>query len=334
MQPHGVMLATLVGEPFDDPEWIFETKWDGVRALCHIDARGGMTLRSRTGGDLKPAFPELAPLRRAFSGLPLTVDGEIVALDEHGRSSFQRLQARINRARPDAAEVAAVPVHFVVFDLLEHAGRDVTALPLERRRQLLQAAIVARDGVLAFSRDVRGTGKAAFAAAERAGLEGIVAKHLGSHYVGKRSRQWLKIKVQLRQEFVIGGWTQPRGSREHFGALLLGTYDGAGLRYAGSVGTGFAARDLHEVMLRLAPLKQQRSPFIASSATPANAHFVKPTLVAEVKFAEWTRDGSIRQPVFIGLRADKRARDVVRERPQDGSSESAPSSRRAPRAGR
>ena len=313
MESPNVMLATLVDEPFDDPEWIFETKWDGVRATCRIDGRGGMTLVSRTGQDLSGTFPELAVLRRAFSGLPITVDGEIVSLDERGRSSFQRLQARINRLHPTPREVEAVPARFVVFDLLEHDGRDVRDLPLEERRAILQAAIVAPDHVLAFSKEVRGQGRAAFAAAERAGLEGIMAKHLGSSYVGRRSRQWLKIKVHLRQEFVIGGWTEPRGSRRGFGALLLGVYEDGRLNYVGSVGTGFDEAALRDIWAQLKAIETAGSPFDKAPSTPAAAHWVTPRLVAEVRFSEWTRGGSIRQPAFIGLRSDKRPRDVKRE---------------------
>lgn len=327
MESPKVMLATLVDEPFDDPEWIFETKWDGVRATCRADERGGTTLTSRTGQDLAAAFPELRPLGRAFAGRPITVDGEIVALDEHGRSSFQRLQARINRLRPTPRDLEAVPAHFVVFDLLEYEGRDVRGLPLERRRALLEAAIVAPGGVLAFSKEVRGNGRAAFDAAERAGLEGIMAKHLGSRYVGRRSREWLKIKVHQRQEFVIGGWTEPRGSRHGFGALLLGFYDDDGrLTYAGSVGTGFDEAALRDLAACLEAIEVPSCPFDEGPSMPTTAHWVKPSLVAEVKFAEWTFGGSVRQPVFIGLRADKRSRDVVRERPRGGASESAPRS--------
>ncbi|MDE2572101.1 MAG: hypothetical protein KGM44_06215, partial [bacterium] len=166
MQPPRVMLATLASDAFDDPHWIFETKWDGVRALCHIDRTGRMTLVSRTGQDLAGAFPDLAALAGAFSGAPLTVDGEIVALDEHGISSFQRLQARLNRAKPTAAEVDAVPVRFVVFDLLQHRGRETTALPLEERKALLKAAVKPRRvlrgtrGIVTLSGHVRGKGVA------------------------------------------------------------------------------------------------------------------------------------------------------------------------------
>ncbi len=318
MESPKVMLATLVDEPFDHPEWIFETKWDGVRATCHIDSRAGMTLVSRTGQDLTGTFPELGVLRRAFSGLPITVDGEVVTLDQHGRSSFQRLQARINRLRPTPREIEAVPVHYVVFDVMEHRGKDVRGLPLEQRREILKAAIVAHDSVLAFSKDVRGEGCAAFAAAERTGLEGIMAKRLGSRYVGKRSRDWLKIKVHQRQEFVIGGWTEPRGSRQGFGALLLGVYDdGARLRYVGSVGTGFDETFLRSLSQRLKAIETTSAPFDKAPSTATAAHWVKPQLVAEVRFAEWTHGGSIRQPAFVGIRSDKQPRDVRHEVPSD-----------------
>jgi len=318
MTPPKVMLATLVDEPFDDPGWIFETKWDGVRAICHIDSRRRMILRSRTGQDLAPMFPELDALKRLFRGLPITVDGEIVTFDECGRSSFQRLQPRLNRLNPTPEEVKAIPVSYVVFDLLEYEGRDVTSEPLERRRELLQQAIVARDHILAFSKAVRGKGREAFAAAERAGLEGIIAKRLGSTYQKKRSRDWLKIKVHKRQEFVIGGWTEPRGSRAYFGSLLLGLYEDGKLVYTGSVGTGFDESTLKDLYQRLSRIETNKSPFSNPPKTPSPAHWVKPQLVAEVKFSEWTKGGSIRQPVFVGLRPDKRPNECVRERPISG----------------
>jgi bifunctional non-homologous end joining protein LigD len=294
------MLATLAAAPFDDPAWGFEVKWDGYRAIATIDARGGVTLTSRNGLDLLKRFPELASIGAAFRALPAIVDGEICALDERGRSSFGALQ------RGDAA------LTFVAFDLIYGEGRDVRALPLVERKQKLEALIVTGHGVL-YSKHIVGTGTAFFAVAKREGLEGIVAKRLGAPYRNSRSRDWLKIKAKHEEEFVIGGWTQPKGSRAHFGALLLGYYRDGALIFAGQVGTGFTQALLREIGAALKKRERKTSPFAELPPMKPPPHFVKPELVAQIAFAEWTDDGLLRQPVFLGLRVDKAARDVTRE---------------------
>jgi bifunctional non-homologous end joining protein LigD len=302
------MLPTLVEKPFESPEWLFETKWDGVRAICAV-TRDAVHAMSRTGRDLLPQFPELAMLRSAFKKLPLVIDGEIVSLDRKGRSSFQRLQPRINRL--SGAADTPIPVNFAVFDVLVMGVDDLRQEPLEQRKALLQKNLKANTFAL-FSSHIVKNGVKAFEKARRQGLEGIVAKRRDSPYRSGRSRDWLKIKVISSQEFVICGWTEPRGSRAHFGALLLGIYDHGNLVYAGHVGTGFDQRALAALYQKLAPLETSRRPFLVLPKVNAAVHWVKPKLVAEVKFSEWTREGILRQPVYLGLRVDKRPKDCRR----------------------
>lgn len=303
------MLPTAVERPFDSPDWLFETKWDGVRAICEV-ARRGVTATSRTGQDLTRAFPELIELRDAFSLLPIVVDGEIVSLDRKGRSSFQRLQPRINRLR--ASESAPVRITFMAFDVLSMGAHDVRKQPLDVRKDLLKKAIVGANSRIAFSAHVIGKGVRLFEKARSQGIEGIIAKRRASQYHAGRTRDWLKIKVTDSQEFVICGWTEPRGGRSHFGSILLGIYDRGELVYAGHAGTGFdenALAALHEKMTRL---ETKRCPFRIIPAVNAPVHWMRPKLVAEVKFGEWTRDNVLRQPVYLGLRVDKRPEDCVR----------------------
>ncbi len=300
------MLATLIDEPFDDDDWLFEIKWDGYRAICTVDERGNLTLSSRNGLDLLARFPDLAALSTAFGSVPIVVDGEIVSLDADGRSSFQRLQE---------AQKKSAALTYVAFDLIYADGRDLRKLPLEERKSLLQRSI-ADDGIVLYSKHVVGSGTTFFAAAQRQDLEGIVAKKRDSTYQERRSRDWLKIKAQLQQEFVVGGWTEPRGSRSGFGALLLGAYQGGSLRYVGHVGTGFSQKVLSELHARLEKLARKTSPFDAPLDVNGSPHWVKPELVVEVRFTEWTRDGLLRHPAYLGPRPDKDARSVVLERPQ------------------
>jgi bifunctional non-homologous end joining protein LigD len=294
------MLATLIDAPFDDDAWSFETKWDGIRALCAITERG-LKLTSRTGHNLLVQFAELESIRSSFRHLPVLVDGEICSIDAHGRSDFQRLQEHKGR------------IVYVVFDLLAADGRDLRKHPLKERQRLL--AEVARNGAhVHISKPVVRRGIALFARAKARGLEGIIGKRRDSRYVERRSRDWVKIKALSEQEAVIVGWTDPRRTREHFGALLLGVYEHGKLEYAGKVGTGFDAATLADVSRKLRPLATDRKP-VVDEVSEAHVHWVKPRLVAELKFGEWTRDGRMRQPVFLGLRTDKKPREVVRELP-------------------
>jgi bifunctional non-homologous end joining protein LigD len=300
-----VMLATLIDAPFDDDGWLFEVKWDGYRAICTIDEKGALTLVSRNGLDMLARFPPLRDLADAFDSLPIVVDGEIVSLDAGGRSEFQRLQ--------ESQKKNAV-LTYTAFDLLYADGRDLRKTPLEERKALLER-LIRNDGVVMYSKHIIGKGTLLFAQAQRRHLEGIVGKKRDSLYQERRSRDWVKVKAQLQQEFVVGGWTEPRGSRRGFGALLLGAYQGGRLRYVGHVGTGFSQKTLHELHAKLRKLERNSSPFDAPVVGAPNAHWAKPELVAQVRFTEWTRDLLLRQPAYLGLRMDKAARDVTLELP-------------------
>ncbi|MBC5798371.1 MAG: hypothetical protein GIX03_01735 [Candidatus Eremiobacteraeota bacterium] len=306
------MLATAVDAPFDDPQWFFELKWDGYRAIAQIERDGSVAIVSRNGNDFTQKFPELAALAEAFEERPVIVDGEICVLDDEGRPSFAALQERLDRFGRSGPKT---PVTYVVFDLLYGNGRDLRQEPLEARKAALEGILTGRGPVM-LGKHVVGNGTELFALARQRGLEGIVAKKRTSTYHERRSREWMKMKVLARQEFVIGGWTDARGSREHFGALLVGVYDGDGLLYAGSVGTGFDDKKLAAIAAKLRPLERKTSPFKAKPKTDSPAHWTSPALVAEVTFTQWTRDGMLRHPVFVALRSDKDPREITRERPQ------------------
>ena len=315
---HTPMLATLVDKPFDDDEWLFEIKWDGYRAICTVREDGKLSLVSRNGLDFLKQFPELEELRGAWKTLPIVVDGEIVSLDERGRSSFQRLQGSFNRNRPSArsADVEKYPLTYAVFDILYADGKDLRKTPLEERKAILERAIGDPDLVLN-SKHVIGDGRAFFEQAKRQQLEGIIGKRRDSTYHERRTRDWVKIKAQLEQECVIGGFTEPRGSRKGFGALLLGLYDKGKLYYVGSVGTGFDTKTLAVMTAQLKKIERKTSPFANEVDSNTKAHWVEPKLVAQVRFTEWTRDGVMRQPAFLGTRTDKKPKECVREVPVD-----------------
>lgn len=301
-----VMLATTIDEPFDDDEWLFEIKWDGYRAICTIDAKGTLTLKSRNGTDFLKQFPDMENLVDAFKSIPIMVDGEIVSLDDKGRSDFGRLQ--------DAANTDT-QLTYVAFDVMYADGRDQRNLPLEKRKALLERLIVDEDLVM-YSKHVEGKGKALFAQAKRNHLEGIIGKKRASVYEERRTRDWVKIKAQCDSEFVVAGWTDPGGSRKGFGSLLLGAYVGEELRFVGAVGTGFTVKRIGEIMKMLKPLARATSPFANVDEAPKDAHWVKPELIAQVRFTEWTRDHILRQPAFLGFREDKDPQDVVLELPE------------------
>ena len=310
------MLPSLGRAPFDSDDWLFELKWDGVRAVCLVE-RGRVLAVSRTGRDLVPYFPELAELRGAFKRLPVVIDGEIVSLDARGHSSFQRLQPRINRLR--SGDPTPGRIAFAAFDIIGRGAGDLRGRTLDERKAALDASLTGNDDFVMLSKHVVGAGKRLFAHARKLGIEGIVAKRRASPYVSGRSRDWLKLKAVLSQEFVIVGWTEPQGSRRHFGALLLGVYERGALRFAGHVGTGFDGATLADLHRRLAPLETKRKPVPEQPETNSPVHWVRPRLVAEVKFAEWTYDGVLRHPAYLGLRIDKRPEDCVREAPAHGS---------------
>jgi bifunctional non-homologous end joining protein LigD len=307
-----LMLATLVDRPVSGEDWLFEIKYDGVRILAFRTGRQ-ISLSGRNGQDFTARYPEVVA---ALAALPLErflLDGEVIAPDEAGRPSFQRLQLRMHLTR--AADIerarARVPVSAVFFDALALDGRDLRDLPLVERKACLALALPG-DGVLRYGDHVSEHGEAFLAAVCQQRLEGIVAKQRLSRYVGGRSRSWLKVKCQLRQEFVIGGYTDPQGARGYFGALHLGLYEAGRLLYVAKVGTGFDARTLRMLWDRLRPLTRRASPFAAGTPGGRGHHWVEPRLVCEVRFTEWTADGGIRHPAFLGLRDDKRPEDCVR----------------------
>jgi DNA ligase D-like protein (predicted ligase) len=298
----GAMKAVLTDDRFSDPDWIYERKLDGIRCIAIRDG-GSVRLLSRNDLSMNDRYPEIARALDAEDCTRFAVDGEVVAFDG-AQTSFAAL-ARRGRER--------VKVFLYLFDVLWLDGKDVRALPLLTRKRLLRDALDRHDGVR-LTPHRRGDGVGFYEEACRKGWEGLIAKRADSTYSTSRSKDWLKFKCDRGQELVVGGFTPPKGSRVEFGALLMGTYDRDGrLRYAGKVGTGFDEATLHELGDRLRALKRSDSPFADPVKGVPGATWVEPELVAEVGFTEWTRDGRLRHPRFLGLRFDKAAREVVRE---------------------
>jgi bifunctional non-homologous end joining protein LigD len=304
------MKAVLTDHAFSDPGWVFERKLDGERCGA-IRSGGRVTLLSRTGRTLNASYPELED-ELSVPGPDLLVDGEIVAF-QGGQTSFERLQQRMQIRARERARASPVAVYYYIFDLLELAGQDMRPLPLLQRKARLRE-VVPFAGHLRYTTYRRRDGETAFAHACQHGWEGVIGKRASSPYVATRSRDWLKVKCARSQELVIGGWTAPRGSRERLGALLVGYYEGDRLRYAGKVGTGFDQATLHMLGDELDRLERPTPPF-QDGGLPRNARWAEPELVAEIGFAEWTREGRLRQPRYQGLRDDKPPREVVREVP-------------------
>ncbi len=317
------MLATLADAPLDDPGLVYEPKYDGIRALVAVVPAKGkpvVTISSRAGNDKTAQFPEIVEAFQkwwpADAGAAL-LDGEIVALDPDGvPRSFGHIQERIHLvAERDVARRAATqPVAFIAFDVLFAGGKDLCALPLDERRVHLEAVMRGVPAaVLRLARQVRGDGTALMAEAQAESWEGLVAKDARSPYrPGKRSAEWRKLKLVKRQELVVGGWTAPRGSRHRFGSLILGVpgNDGGVLKYVGHVGGGFSQEALRAIGARLDALAQKTCPFDAVPPSNETPHWVRPELVAEVRFSEWTQDGHLRHPIFLGLRDDVTAESV------------------------
>jgi len=305
------MKAVLSDRPFSDPDWIFERKLDGER--CGALRRAGhVRLLSRSGRAMHAAYPDIVDAL-STDGPDLLVDGEIVAF-KGGQTSFERLQQRMGISDPERARSSPVAVYYYVFDVLELEGEDLRPLPLLQRKARLRAALEF-GGRVRYTSHRRTDGEQAFRRACERGWEGVIAKRAMSPYTPTRSRDWLKLKCAHGQELVIGGWTAPRGSREGLGAILVGYHERDGkLRYAGKVGTGFDRETLLLLTRELERLEQPTPPFEAGEP-PRNARWARPELVAEIGFAEWTRDGKLRQPRYQGLRDDKQAREVVREVP-------------------
>ena len=307
------MLARLAHMPANEDEFGFEVKWDGIRAVLYSGKRD-LAIENRNLRDITFKYPELQPL----AGLDALVDGEIVALDESGRPSFELLQGRMHLSTEQAvrARMGDIPVRFMAFDLMWHKGRDLSELPYTERRAALDALDLNGDCWQTPAWRA-GEGSALLAAAKAQQLEGVMAKRLTSPYCpGKRTKHWLKIKAKMTQELVIGGWLPGEGRRmSTLGALLLGYYDDGVFRFAGRAGTGFKDKDLTMLMKELKSRARDSSPFTAPPAPPRQSQFVEPELVAEIEFTEWTREGILRHPAYKGLRDDKPAESVVREVP-------------------
>jgi DNA ligase D-like protein (predicted ligase) len=307
------MLATLTGRRFSDPGWVFEAKFDGERCLAFRDG-SQVRLRSRNRKRLDDRYPELVAALAAQEADDFVVDGEIVAF-QGGRSSFARLQRRMQLHDPDQARRSGVAVYLYLFDVLHAAGYDLTGLELRQRKAVLRRLLAFHDP-LRFTPHRNADGEAYWRQACQKGWEGVIAKRADAPYAPGRSGDWLKFKCVNQQELVIGGYTDPKGSRHGLGALLLGYYRGDELVFAGKVGTGFDQELLGRLRRRLGPLEQNRPPFSVGRLPRAGVHWVRPELVAQIGFSEWTSDGQLRHPRFLGLRDDKRPREVVRERPQ------------------
>jgi bifunctional non-homologous end joining protein LigD len=355
------MLASLEDVSLTDPNLVYEPKYDGIRAIIEIGAAGSpVRLWSRLGNDKTNQFPEIAEALARWGrsrGEPVVLDGEIVALDEHGEpAGFQNLQGRIHlkevrssramrprgsasaRAGASDSSGATSPkrpgreggpsgptttsrpsVALMAFDVLREGQNDLRDRPLTERRKILERLFKkAGSAILRISDQVAGDGRALYERATAQGWEGLIAKRATSRYMsGKRTPDWRKLKIQQEQEFVIGGWTEPRQSRAYFGALLLGVFDDDSFRYVGHVGTGFDTRELEKLMRLMRPLEISKSPFSTKVPTNERPHWIAPQLVAQVRFTEWTADGILRQPVYLGLRDDKKAETVTRERKKE-----------------
>ena len=301
------MLATIGDHPFSDPNWLFEIKWDGVRALAWIKD-GALTIRARSGADITARYPELASLPAAISARQAIFDGEIAAIDAHGRSDFGLLQERMHVRAPAENLISRIPVVFFAFDLLYCDGYDLRRSPLIERKQLLQRLLHTSDK-FRFSDHQLERGREIFELAKQNGLEGIVAKRIDSAYVSERSTSWVKLKVTQSLDAVIGGWTAARTTAIPLGSLLLGLYQGKKLRFIGHVGSGFDGKKLEELSSKLKALASSSCPFDVVPETNEKASWVSPTLVARVKFSGWTQENSLRHPVFIALREDVRPND-------------------------
>lgn len=309
------MLATLTDKAFSDPAWLFEPKLDGFRCLAYR-YRDGIRIYSRNRQPLDNTFPEVVDELADQDTDDFIIDGEVVAFED-GRTSFARLQQRSGIKDRSLALRSPVKIQYHVFDLLRLDGYDTRDLPLTDRKRLLRKALH-YDTTIHFTPHRNAKGEDYYSQACKRGWEGIIAKRCDTRYLSRRSPYWLKCKCSAEQELVIGGFTDPAGSRVGFGALLVGYYQGDELIYAGKVGTGYDTALLRSLRRRLDDLEIKGSPFAGFRRWPKGTHFVRPELVGQVAFTEWTRDGMVRQPRFLGLRDDKPAPEVVRERPLPG----------------
>jgi bifunctional non-homologous end joining protein LigD len=313
------MKAKLVEEPPATGDWIYELKFDGIRLIA-VKRDKGVSLFSRNQNDLSARFPEIVEAIKNLPARECVIDGEVVALDDQGRSSFQLLQAREMEGRTS-------PIYFYAFDLLQLDGKSLIGLQLEARKKFLEELCAGAGDPIRYSGVIGGDARRLLEEVERRGLEGLIGKQHNSVYEpGRRSGAWIKLKCVNEQEFVIGGYTPPQGARKHFGAILVGYYDNNKLVFAGKVGTGFTAKSLSILHKKLQKEARNDCPFVdlpskqngqwVQGITPSmmkKMHWVNPKFVAQIKFAEWTRDKKLRAPVFLGLRDDKKPTDVVRE---------------------
>ncbi|HSU66436.1 MAG TPA: non-homologous end-joining DNA ligase, partial [Tepidisphaeraceae bacterium] len=312
VEPMKAMIADRV--PRGD-EWLYEIKWDGVRAIAFIDNEE-VHLQSRSGLRCERQYPELAVIPHHVAAGSAILDGEIAVLDAKGVSRFHLIQPRIANTDPNTVAhlVRSTPVIYFAFDLLYLEGYDLRNVALEQRRELL-SQVLSPGGAIRISDAFPGAGEALLEAARENGLEGIVAKHPNSCYESRRSREWLKIKLVSEQEFVIGGLTEPQGDRSYFGALVLGVHKDGKLKWVGNVGTGFDQKLLASIYARLEPLITKTCPFSPRPKPDKGMTWVKPELVCQVRYANWTTDDRLRAPVFLGMREDKPAAEVGRESP-------------------
>lgn len=298
------MLAYLTDRPFDDAEWLFEIKWDGYRAIAEVN-KTKVDLFSRTFKSFNEVFSPIVDALQALHTQAI-FDGEIVVLDKNGKPDFQSLQNYQKTGKGD--------LRYYIFDLLYYQGEDLRSIPLIERKNILKGLLPkSKTSLLQYSDHILAKGIEAFAGAKKMGLEGIIAKRTNSHYLSARSRDWLKIKTHARQEAVICGFTAPKGSRQGFGALILGVYDKGALHYIGHVGGGFNRNTLSEVMKQMIPLITNKCPFKIPPATNTPVTWIKPKLVCEISFAEWTQGMHVRQPIFMGMRIDKDPKSVKKE---------------------
>ncbi|MFZ2032250.1 MAG: non-homologous end-joining DNA ligase [Candidatus Dormiibacterota bacterium] len=311
--PIPLMLATLSDRRDFGNDWLLERKFDGERCVAR-KAGGDVRLESRTGKDLTATYPEVRAALAAQRAREFLLDGEVVAFQGE-QTSFSRLQQRLGTSAPSREQMDAYPVVYCVFDLLAIDGEVLTHRPLAERRARLTRAI-RPSAALQISEAWRDNPQRRFDDACRSGWEGLIAKRADAPYAPGRSKDWLKLKCVWEQEFVIGGYTDPTGSRTDFGALLVGYHEDRQLRYAGKVGTGYTAARLRDLGARLRSLESSGPSFVDARPIPRGTHWTRPELVAQIGFAEWTNDGRLRQPRFLGLRDDKRPAEVTRERPR------------------
>ena len=310
-----LMLATLTDEYFSDNDWIYEHKFDGVRCLA-IKKNGIVRLMSRNKNVMNTSYPEIARALEKQKADNFIIDGEIVAT-EKGLSDFELLQSRINLKNLEGiqAKIKDVPIALCVFDSIYTDGYDMRHLPLLERKKILKK-LLTYNKILLFTEHVVGKGIPFFHKACRSKWEGVIAKKADSVYEGRRSKNWLKFKCIMQQELVIGGFTTPRGLRSDFGALLVGYFEKGKFKYAGKVGTGFSQETLEFLGKKMRALEIKKCPFVDYDVSTNGIHWIKPQLVAEFGFAQWTRGGKLRVGRYKGLRTDKAAKDVVKEMPK------------------